>query len=140
MRLGRRLRWAFPDEGLTMAQFALLKLVDAHGPLTMGELADQLGVSLATATGLVDRLTAANLLTRERAERDRRVVVVRLSESGQARMAQAQARRRAYMASALRHLGTGDLEIFLRLLTQITEGVERDGHGAGEAPHPGKEG
>ena len=49
----------------------------------MSELAGSLGVSLVTATGIVDRLVERALVTRENQKEDRRVVMCRLSEHGQ---------------------------------------------------------
>jgi DNA-binding MarR family transcriptional regulator len=62
---------------------ALLRLADADTSLTMGELADRLGVSEKTVTGLVDRLEAGRYVERVRDAEDRRVVEVRLTASGQ---------------------------------------------------------
>ena len=67
-------RWLELD--LTMPQLKMLFVVDLLGPVPMGQLAARLGISLPTATGLIDRLVEAGLARREHDERDRRVVLV----------------------------------------------------------------
>lgn len=49
----------------------------------MSELASSLGVTLATATGVVDRLVEKGYVVREGLPGDRRVVLCRLSNEGQ---------------------------------------------------------
>ena len=48
----------------------------------MSDLASSLGVTLATATGIVDRLVDRDIVERENSREDRRVVVCRLSAKG----------------------------------------------------------
>lgn len=49
---------------LTMPQLKTLLVVDWLGPVPMSQLAARLGVSLPTATGLVDRLVEIGLARR----------------------------------------------------------------------------
>ncbi len=67
---------------VTMAQMKALYLVASRGSLHISALADLLGVTLSTASGLVDRLVDLGLLERRHDELDRRHVVVRLTPSG----------------------------------------------------------
>lgn len=67
---------------LTMPQLKVVLLLFISGPSRMSEIASALGVSLATATGVVDRLVERDILTREGDPGDRRVVLCRLSEKG----------------------------------------------------------
>jgi len=70
--------------GLTTPQLLLLLILDhADRPaLTMSELARELGVTLPTATGIVQRLSRQRLVERTHAERDRRLVFVSLTAAG----------------------------------------------------------
>jgi DNA-binding MarR family transcriptional regulator len=68
---------------LTAPQLKVVLLLYLYGPTRMTELAGSLGVTLATATGIVDRLVERGLITRENQLTDRRVVMCRLSEKGQ---------------------------------------------------------
>jgi len=68
---------------LTMPQLKVVLLLFLNGPERMGTIASALGVSLATATGVVDRLVEKDMVTREGDPNDRRIVLIRLSDKGE---------------------------------------------------------
>jgi DNA-binding MarR family transcriptional regulator len=68
---------------LTMPQLKVVLLLFLSGPARMSDIASALGVSLATATGVADRLVERDIVLRESQPEDRRVVLCRLSEKGQ---------------------------------------------------------
>ncbi len=70
------------DLDLTTPQLKVVLLLYLEGSARMSALASALGVSLATATGIVDRLMERGLVIRENSSADRRVVVCRLSDRG----------------------------------------------------------
>jgi DNA-binding MarR family transcriptional regulator len=72
------------DLDLTTPQMKVVLLLFLNGPTNMSALASELGVSLATTTGVVDRLVERSMLTRDELKEDRRVVLCRLSEEGHA--------------------------------------------------------
>jgi len=71
-----------PDSSVTMAQMRVLMLLAGVGETRMSELAGALGVSLSTASGLVDRLVESHLVARHTDSVDRRQVLVSLTEDG----------------------------------------------------------
>ena len=71
------------DLDLTAPQLKVVLLLHLNGSSKMSSLAASLGVTMATATGIVDRLVDREIVTRENSKEDRRVVVCRLSASGQ---------------------------------------------------------
>ena len=64
--------------GASDAQF--MHLLQLHGPLTPGRLAELSGLTTGTVTGVLDRLEAAGFVRRERDQGDRRKVIVKLNE------------------------------------------------------------
>jgi DNA-binding transcriptional ArsR family regulator len=60
--------------GASDAQF--MHLLQLHGPLTPGRLAELSGLTTGTVTGVLDRLEDAGLVHRERDPSDRRKVIV----------------------------------------------------------------
>jgi len=70
---------AQPD--LTMRQLYALVLLSAH-PRHVGEVAALLGITISSASGLIDRLVRARLVSRQPGENDRRIVVCRLTGQG----------------------------------------------------------
>src|SRR6188768_1710822 len=67
---------------LTMPQLKILLLLYRMGDTSGRELAGLLGVSLATMSGMVDRLVAHDLVTRAEDQHDRRVRRITLSTTG----------------------------------------------------------
>lgn len=53
-----------------------MTLLDVHGPLTPGRLADLTGLKTGTVTGVLDRLEHAGFVRRDRDPHDRRKVIV----------------------------------------------------------------
>ena len=74
-------QWLHLD--LTMPQLKTVLLLFTEGPSRMSHIASGLGVSLATATGVVDRLVERELVSRQGSPEDRRVVLCRLSARGE---------------------------------------------------------
>ncbi len=73
--------WLTTD--LTMPQLKVMTILWREGPARMSELASGLAVTLATATGVVDRLVDKGYVAREGLPGDRRVVICRLSQEGE---------------------------------------------------------
>src|SRR5205814_9835177 len=61
---------------LSLVHLNVLYELDTNGPLSMGRLAELLEVSIASATGIVDRMEKRGLVERRHDPHDRRVVVV----------------------------------------------------------------
>ena len=78
-RGGRRLASA---TGLTPSQLLVLQEIERRGETTPTLIASALQFGQATVTNIVDRLTAANYVTRQRGERDKRQVLLRATETG----------------------------------------------------------
>lgn len=71
---------------LTLPQLKILLLLSMSGSASGRDLSGTLGVSLATMTGIVDRLVAQDLVIRGEDPRDRRVRRVQLSPIGHSLM------------------------------------------------------
>jgi MarR family 2-MHQ and catechol resistance regulon transcriptional repressor len=71
---------------LTPSQFAVLEALFHLGPLTQGEVSTKVLKSGSNITTVIDNLERDGLVRRERDAKDRRVVHVHLTESGQERL------------------------------------------------------
>ena len=69
--------------GLTGPQLVLLQEIARSGEVTAGEIARAVSLSQATVTGILERLEKRGLLVRQRNERDRRRIMVSITEAGQ---------------------------------------------------------
>lgn len=77
--------------GLTPAKLRVLQILAGRpeGSATPKALADQMGVSQATVTSLIDKLEALKMVTRSRSEMDRRQTNVVITEPGRNALASA---------------------------------------------------
>jgi DNA-binding MarR family transcriptional regulator len=95
--VSRRARLGDGGSALSVTQrVALVAIVDG-GPLRLGALARELGVTEPTATRTADALESMGLVARERDREDRRAVKVRATEDGRAFLAE----RRQQLAGLL---------------------------------------
>jgi len=68
--------------GLTIPQVMVLRAIDELGSVTVKRLSDQVSLSQATVTTILNRLEERQLIERIRGITDRRFVTPRLTESG----------------------------------------------------------
>ena len=74
--------------GINATDLNCLNVLEMHGPLTAGQLAEHTGLTRGGAiTAAIDRLEGAGLLARERDPGDRRRIIVRLLPEAVARIA-----------------------------------------------------
>lgn len=86
------------DDSITIPQFRLLVLLAGAQQLKLMALAESLGVNPSTATRMVDRLMAHDLIERETNPASRREIVIRLSRKGRSVVDRVTTRRRAEIA------------------------------------------
>lgn len=125
-QIGQLSRRRKPDHTLTFGQFAVLRMLFQNGPMSMGSIATTLAMSLAGATGIVDRLFNQGLVKRTRLRDDRRVVWVNLSETGYEQMQRLQDERHQQMCNVLKPLEADELDLLLRLLERIAGRIEQE--------------
>jgi MarR family 2-MHQ and catechol resistance regulon transcriptional repressor len=71
----------FVEHGLTPSQYNILRILRGEGkPLPSLEIAGRMVTMVPAITGLIDRLEAKGLVTRERSAEDRRVVFVAITD------------------------------------------------------------
>jgi DNA-binding MarR family transcriptional regulator len=75
--------------GLTAPQILLLQTIRDKGDATIGGLANQISLSQATVTTILDRLEKKELVYRERSKEDKRKVHAFLTEQGTATLKEA---------------------------------------------------
>jgi len=78
----------------SLVHLNVLILLDAEGPMSMSRLAEALDVSVASTTGIVDRMEKRGLVERHHDLADRRVVLVHTAERGRQVFVEIDKRRR----------------------------------------------
>ena len=101
---------------LGYAQYCLLFGLADRGELSASELAGLAEVSPATATQMLDGLATAGFVERSRSERDRRIVLVRLTGRGSELVATKRARYEKLWTRALADFSAEQLEIATAVL------------------------
>jgi DNA-binding MarR family transcriptional regulator len=92
--------------GSTRALFA----IEGRDARTPGKVAEALGVSRTTVTGLLDRLEGEGLLTRSVDPSDRRCFALHLTPKARDLVEQIEGRRRAHLEEALASMPEPDLQ------------------------------
>jgi DNA-binding MarR family transcriptional regulator len=105
--IGAFRRWH--SGSLSLIHLNVLTLLEADGPLSMSHLAEGLDVSLASATGIVDRMEQRGLVERRRDADDRRVVSVHVAPGGKKVFEDMDQRRRAGLTKLLTRLNEREL-------------------------------
>jgi DNA-binding MarR family transcriptional regulator len=129
----------FAAADVTMAQMKALYLVSANGSLHISALAELLGVTLSTGSGLVDRLVDQGLLERRHDEVDRRHVVVRLSERGAGLVEQLRELNSRRMRSMISGIDDDDLAALGRVLTSFIAQVTAENAAAAQPQPPAQQ-
>jgi DNA-binding MarR family transcriptional regulator len=93
----------------SLVHLNVLTLLEAGGSMSMSRLAEALDVSVASMTGIVDRMEKRGLVERRRDEQDRRVVLVQPAKGGRKVFGDIDARRRKGLQKLLDHLSDDDL-------------------------------
>lgn len=109
---------------LTMRQIKVLMVLDIEESLSMHELADRLGVGLATTTGIVDRLAAQDLVARREDPADRRIRRIELSAGGHEVIDQIRYSGRERQRRVLRRLDVALLTAFDQVMEALGAAVE----------------
>ena len=124
-RLFRALLPTVPHELLTldvtMPQMKVMLLLYVRGPIRMTNLANDLKVTLPTATSLIEKLVEKNYVLRDTQSDDRRVVLCKLSASGQKVIAGIWTSARKRSEQMLLSLEYSKLEMFRDVLNAMMQ-------------------
>lgn len=107
MRLAMRAKL---DGPLTVPQFRALNYVDRHPGASVSALAAMLGVKLATASAMVDRLVRAGHLQSRGSAADRRRSELRLCDAGKAVLERIRSQTLADLAGSLQGRSSAELQ------------------------------
>lgn len=118
-------QWVHLD--LTVTQLTALFMLARSGPTSVGQLAEKLGTRLSSASVLVDRLVNAGLIARSPDPRDRRRVILVVTDTGKdllRRLRQGSVELRQWL-SALTPETLECLTVGLRALAEVASGRVR---------------
>lgn len=127
-----RPRWGAAD--LTFTQLRALSVIARRDAMRMSELADELGIGLAAASALADRMARRQLITRRPDPDDRRIVRLEAATRGRRLLERLErgsmdhfGKLIAQMSATERTALATTLRAFVRLTAEHT--LRRDAHG-----------
>jgi DNA-binding MarR family transcriptional regulator len=111
---------------LTMAQLKVMIVLGRLGAASGQELARRTGLSLATLTGVVDRLVAQDLVSRSEDASDRRVRRLELTTNGTQLIDRLVAAGEEHQHRVLDHLDDAGLDLVSRAFELLLEATTAD--------------
>ncbi len=118
---------------LTMPRLKALFGIACHDSLTIGGLARELGVSLPTASTLVEALVSNGLASRREDLGDRRRTLVELTAAGERLVTRLREGSSKMLQQSLAQLEEDDLDALVRGLRALTRSLTRQDGGGGAA-------
>lgn len=112
--------------GLTPSQLLVLQEVERCGETMPSAVAAALQFGQATVTNIVDRLVAGGLVTRQRGERDKRQMILRVTEQGRETLANAPDLLQQRFRSRLEELPAWERAMILAALERLSELLEAE--------------
>ena len=84
--------WQHADDlGVTIFQLQILRVLSTQSNLSLQDLTKELHVGKSTVSSTVDRLVKAGLIKREQSDKDRRAIVLNLTDLGREKQKSGQA-------------------------------------------------
>lgn len=102
------------DAGLSVPQFRCLGFIGRHAGCSISDVAGFLGVTLATASAMVDRLVRGGYVSPSTAAADRRRTELRLSAAGKALLDEIRRGARADLANTLSDATPAELALVMQ--------------------------
>ncbi len=100
---------------LTIVQLKSLSFIDFKGSTNFKSLADALGVTPPSVTGIIDRLVGQGLVSREENPENRRMQILRLTQKGRKLLDQLLELHKIKMTALLSQLSPQDLSDLARI-------------------------
>lgn len=116
--------------GVTVSQAYCLRALWKYGEMKMGELAQDLSLSISTMTGVVDQLVKKSLVERFTPDNDRRILLVKLTQKGQDLYEASNAKFQKQLEKAIAGRNDNEKQIIIQFLNDVTEVIQdwRKGH------------
>ena len=123
---------------LTMAQVRMMLLIEELPGSRMGDLANSLGISMPSATGIADQLVNKQLIERLPDVEDRRSILCYLTGSGLDITRRLTAARRSNSAIRLEPLSSNELHQLLAAMNTAIKAINKAKAAQNPEPIPGR--
>lgn len=119
-----------PKEGLeqlTMQQFQAVLFVHMNKKVSMSEIAQQMKITPASTTSMVDKLVKKNFLTRSSEPENRRTVFIALSDHAEEHFEKMMQDKLFHLSTIFAQLSEQDKQDLMRVLTHLGKLVDQHG-------------
>jgi len=127
MRLLRKQTRALNEEELSMGKLQALSAI-AQGRNTMGKIADDLAISLPSATSLVEKLVDGGFVKRTHDTHDRRLVLIHLTREGEKKLKKATSTKMKRMSYLMEKISPRDKKNLFTILNNTYNALEQHTH------------
>lgn len=110
-------------EGLSLAQYTALAILQETGEMTMGAIAEALGVTMGAGTNIIDKLIRGGHTSRERDTGDRRLVTVTITDKGRQVLEQVVDWATDYLGFYLSKLDREERKSFVRTYGKVAHDI-----------------
>ena len=107
------------EGNISLPQMLILDILKDKGSMRMGELAKYLGVSMAAATGIVDRLVRSGFALRGGSPDDRRIVNISITLPGKKIIQKHNQARQKALIEIFGSLSASDRDKYIEILSKI---------------------
>jgi DNA-binding MarR family transcriptional regulator len=115
---------SFKHSHLTMLQCEAMLCIKKHKQAHMGDIANHFATTMPTATALIDKLIGTKYVKRENDAKDRRIVRINLTKSGEKLLSESIKQKTSKMDKLLSYLPKQDKLNLLRILNILAEKSE----------------
>jgi DNA-binding MarR family transcriptional regulator len=115
----------FVEEGITEPQFQALMLLVENGPVLMRKMSDEMLVTPANVTGIMDRLEEKSLVRRTAGKEDRRATIIEITSEGKALYERVAIKKADMLQKALATFSKDELMTLNNLLEKFQREMSR---------------
>ena len=130
-------RYLLKQCGLTTPQLTVLRTIGRYQPIRVSSLARRIHLGQATVTGILYRLEGRGLITRSRANHDRRSVLIALTPEGETLTQEAPSPLQDRFRDSLSELSEWEQTMILATLQRIASMMDADRIDASPVLTPG---
>ncbi|MEW6179401.1 MAG: MarR family transcriptional regulator [Chloroflexota bacterium] len=122
MQRSMRSFWQYAKEqGLSMTQMVALRHIHHNEDCNISQISEELGVTAAASSQLLDRLVQQGLVARRENPNDRRNKQLVLTEKGRQILTESTVARQQWLYELVNRLSDEEMEQIIRALELITE-------------------
>ncbi len=122
MQRSMRSFWQYTKEqGLSMTQMVALRYIHYNQDCNISQISEELGVTAAASSQLLDRLVQQGLIARRENPNDRRHKQLVLTEKGRQILTESTLARQQWLYQLVDHLTAEEMEQIIQALELMTE-------------------